>query len=112
LQYSAKSAYNILQVDAVAVTPLSSCSGAGPSAKEASVCITSTAMQSLQDENMALRNTLQEMSRLALPSELATEQPFQVKVNAISPYPLQCLLAQQHAKSAANTPQIAVMACS
>ncbi len=27
---------------------------------------------------MALRNTLQEMSRLALPSELATEQPFQV----------------------------------
>ncbi|DBB07799.1 hypothetical protein WJX82_004343 [Trebouxia sp. C0006] len=53
-------------------------SGAGPSAKEASVCITSTAMQSLQDENMALRNTLQEMSRLALPSELATEQPFQL----------------------------------
>ena len=38
-------------------------------------------MQSLQDENTALRNTLQEMSRLALPSELATEQPFQVKVN-------------------------------
>jgi len=82
LQHSAKSAYNILQVDFVAVMPLSSCSGAGPSAKEAPTCSSSTAMQSLQDENMALRNTLQEMSRLALPSELATEQPFQVKVNS------------------------------
>ncbi len=81
LQYSAKSAYNILQVDFEGVTPLSSCSDAGPSAKEAATCSTSTAMQSLQDENTALRNTLQEMSRLALPSELATEQPFQVKVN-------------------------------
>ena len=81
LQYYAKSAYNILQVDSVAVMLLSSCSDAGPSAKEAPTCSTFTAMQSLQDENMALRNTLQEMSRLALPSELATEQPFQVKVN-------------------------------
>ena len=70
-------------------------------------------MQSLQDENMALRNTLQEMSRLALPSELATEQPFQVKVNLLNSVAmLMCLSAQQHAKSAANTPQIAVMACS
>ncbi|KAA6424424.1 MAG: putative arginine N-methyltransferase 3-like [Trebouxia sp. A1-2] len=50
-------------------------SDAGPSA---STCNTSTVLQSLQDENMALRNTLQEMSRLALPSELATEQPFQL----------------------------------
>ena len=85
LQYSVKSAYNILQVDFVAVMPLSSCSGAGLSAKEAPTCSTSTAMQSLQDENMALRNTLQEMSRLALPSELATKQPFQVKVNLPKP---------------------------
>ena len=35
-------------------------------------------MQALQDENLALKCALQEMSRLALPSELAAEQPSQV----------------------------------
>ena len=42
-------------------------------------------MQSLQDENVALRNTLQEMSRLALPSELIAEQPVQVLVTDMPP---------------------------
>ena len=111
LQYSAKSPYNILQVDVVAVTPLSSCSGAGPSPKEASTCSTATAMQSLQDENMALRNTLQEMSRLALPSELATEQPFQVEVNLPKSI---AMLASTTAcqKCCKHLLQVAVMACS
>ena len=41
-------------------------------------------MQSLQDENMALRSTLQEMSRFALPAELAAEQPVQVHAVRLS----------------------------
>ena len=39
---------------------------------------TAAAVQSLQQENLALRTTLQEMSQLALPPELAGEQTFQV----------------------------------
>ena len=37
-------------------------------------------IQSLQDENLALRNTLQQMSVLALPSELASGPSSQVNM--------------------------------
>lgn len=55
-------------------------------------------MQSLQDENVALRNTLQEMSRLALPSELIAEQPVQVLVTDMPPQ----LIVWQHRPSVAS----------
>lgn len=38
------------------------------------------AIQQLQDENMALRDTLQQMSSLGLPVELASDRGFQVQV--------------------------------
>ena len=46
---------------------------AGPSSSAADQGTAAT-IQNLQDENMALRNTLQQMSLLALPSELTSGQ--------------------------------------
>lgn len=42
---------------------------------------TAATIQSLHDENLALRNTLQEMTLLALPSELTSDQSDQVTIS-------------------------------
>ena len=60
---------------------LSECSGQRAASQQQTSeqdTVTSTSIQQLQDENLALRDALEQMSELAMPAELASNSHFQV----------------------------------